>query len=84
MSEFRPVSTGADLDTLSDVEVVAGFLSGVNGEPEPGNTQTRSFWHGWRVGMVRSGRCQPDAAQQSLERVLVARGELACMQGAMQ
>lgn len=84
MSEFRPVTTAEDLDRLDETEMVAGYLSGLHGEPEPGNTRTRSFWHGWRNGMADSGRREPDAAQGALAHALVARGDLFRQQGAMQ
>lgn len=50
MSEFKPVTTVAELATLDLDEVIAGYRDGFAGEPEPGNNRTKSFWHGWRNG----------------------------------
>ena len=50
MSEFAPVRTLADLDSLSHEEIYEGYRDGLGGEPEPGNNRSRSYWHGWRNG----------------------------------
>lgn len=73
MSEFVPVSTLADLDTLDDAEVVAGYRDGLANEPEPGNSRSRSYWHGWRNGMADRGLREIDEAQRELARAAVAR-----------
>lgn len=66
MSEYNPVTTLTDLDTLDDVEVVEGYHDGRSGSGEPGNNRSRSYWHGWRNGRV-DGHHQPkDAAQAEL------------------
>lgn len=67
-SEFKPVSTAAELATLDDAEIISGYRDGLRGEPEPGNNRTRSYWHGWRNGMVDSGRRASDWAQRALVR----------------
>ena len=66
MAEFRPVRTVEDFRTLDDGEVLDGYLSGFDGEAEPGNTRSRSYWHGWRNGMVDSARCLADLAYLAL------------------
>lgn len=66
MSEFTPVSTKADLDTLDEAEMVAGYCAGLDGWLEPGSDKSRSFWHGWRNGRVDRGLAAPDVHQQRL------------------
>lgn len=44
---FEPVSTLADLDTLDDDEIVAGYNDWRPGDPEPGENRGRAYWHGW-------------------------------------
>lgn len=73
MSEFAVVSTKAELALLDDSEMVAGYLAGFNGEPEPGSDKGRSFWHGWRNGASDAERRESDAAQQQFAREIVAR-----------
>jgi ribosome modulation factor len=73
MSEFIPVSTLADLDTLDDAEIVEGYRDGLANEPEPHNNRSRSYWHGWRNGMADRGFRPIDEAQRDLAREYVAR-----------
>jgi hypothetical protein len=48
VSPFEPVRTKADLDTLDEREIAAGYVSTERGDPEPGPNRGRAFWHGWR------------------------------------
>jgi len=73
MSEFQPVATKAELEMLNDGEMVEGYMSGLNGDAEPGSDKSRSHWHGWRNGMVDSGRVQIDSSQMKLVREVVGR-----------
>ncbi|MBB3017639.1 ribosome modulation factor [Microvirga lupini] len=66
MSEFQPVTTVRDLATIDENECMAGYLAGLRGAPEPGNTATRSAWHGWRNGMVDGGHREKDWHQSVL------------------
>lgn len=66
MAEFNPVRTVEDFRTLDDADVLEGYLGGFDGEAEPGNTRSRSYWHGWRNGRVDSARCLPDLAHMAL------------------
>lgn len=72
MSEFRPVTTVADLDTLNSEEIVEGYRDGRAGEPEPGNNRSRSYWHGCRNGASDGRHRDIDAAQRELAHVVVA------------
>lgn len=78
MSEFSPIRDVSDLDLQDEHDMVRGYLSGLNGEDEPGNAYSRAFWHGWRNGAVDSGRRAPDDAQAVLAHALVARGHQMC------
>lgn len=72
MSEFQKVSTKADLETLDEGEMVAGYLAGISGETaEPGSDKSRSYWHGWRNAMSDRGHSSIDAEQSMLCRELV-------------
>jgi hypothetical protein len=74
MSETRiPVTTIDDLDSLDAKEIVEGYWDGYDGEPEPGNNRSRSYWHGWRNGAVDGKHRQIDQAQRDLARAWQAR-----------
>lgn len=68
MSEFRPITTLADLALQDDGEVMAGYVAGLHGAPEPGSDRSRAYWHGWKNGMVDAGRQPIDDAQRELAR----------------
>lgn len=80
MSEFKPVRTLADLDTLDRDDMLAGYRAGLCGAPEPGNLHSRAYWHGWRNGRVDAGLAEKDADQCQLvaeahrEALAVGRG----------
>ena len=44
MSEYTPVTTLEDLETLDTTEVMEGYADGLRGLPEPHNTRSRSYW----------------------------------------
>jgi hypothetical protein len=71
MSEFTPVATVEDLNSLDEGEIVDGYLSGLRGEPEPGSNRSRAYWHGWRNGMADSSRMPIDTAQRQLAHAVV-------------
>ena len=66
MAEFKPVTTVRDLDSLDDEDIMAGFEAGLAGAPEPHDSQSRSYWHGWRNGAVEGGYRRRDDAQRAL------------------
>lgn len=76
MSEFQPVRTLADLESLDDEEVQDGYWSGYDGWSEPGNNRSRSFWHGWRNGAVDGKHREKDDAQAELARLIVQKARL--------
>lgn len=81
MSEaFKPVLTLDDLDALDGTEVQEGYFDGRDDAPEPraGGNRSRSYWHGWHVGMCDAGRLEPSAGHRKLiamwlERVRLTR-----------
>lgn len=73
MSEYQPIRTKAELDALDDDECIAGYRSGLRGEPEPGSDKSKSHWHGWRNGMMDSKRMPHDADARALAREFVGK-----------
>ncbi len=73
MSDRTAVETLAELDTLDDAEIQEGYRDGRSGEPEPGDNRSKSYWHGWRNGMMDSHRMKPDAASMRLVAEYVRR-----------
>lgn len=71
MSEFKPLSSKEELDSIDGEECVAGYWSGRNGDPEPGSDKSRSFWHGWKNGSMDFGFLKPDIHSQSLAESVV-------------
>lgn len=69
----RPVATRADLETLDSGDIVEGYLDGLNNEP-CGDNRSRSFWHGWRNGMVDGKHAEGDYEQACLAQDLVQSG----------
>jgi ribosome modulation factor len=73
MSEYQPLSSVRDLDVIDESECVAGYRAGLHGEPEPGNDKSKSYWHGWRNGMMDKGRMPIDAPARNLATEFVRR-----------
>lgn len=73
MSEFNPVSTKQDLDQLDSNDIYQGYLAGLRGDSEPSSAFSRSYWHGWRNGMVDSKRAEIDHHQRKLAREIVGK-----------
>ena len=67
-----PVSRLDELASLDDGEILEGYSDGFKGEP-CGDNRSRSYWHGWRNGMVDSGRAKTDAAAMELVHEYVNR-----------
>ena len=73
MSEYSPLSTAAELAFLDDDECVAGYRAGLGGAPKPGSDKSKSYWHGWRNGMMDTGRLPIDGAARQLAAEVVRR-----------
>ena len=61
----HPVSTMDDLESLNDADIKEGYRDGRAGDP-CGDNRSRSYWHGWRNGMMDSHRMESDWASQRL------------------
>lgn len=72
MAEFHPVKTVAEFKTLDDGEVLEGYLDGFHAAGTPDSTRSRSYWHGWRNGMIESHRMLPDTAYVRLAAAFAA------------
>lgn len=72
MSDFEPVRTLADLESLDQDEILEGYLSAERGDPEPGPNRGRAFWHGWRNRMMDDGSIPRDEASRQLAREYLA------------
>lgn len=62
----------------ADLRVVRGCLAtlreiGLVREPEPGCDKSKSYWHGWRNGMMDKGRLPIDGAARNLAHEFVRR-----------
>lgn len=66
----NPVTTLEDLAKLDHDEVVEGYSDGTENFP-CGPNRSRSYWHGWRNGMVDCGHAEKDDAQADLARAWV-------------
>jgi hypothetical protein len=71
MSEFNPITTAIELSALDADEMVEGYRAGLRNGSAPGSDKSKSYWHGWRNGMVDGGHAQIDCAQTILVREVV-------------
>lgn len=69
-TKYKKVSTLADLSSLDNERVVAGYNYGLDNEREP--KFSRAFWHGWRNAQIDKGRIPPDAESAALAKEVVA------------
>ena len=69
-ADRTPIRTVAELEILDDEDILAGYLDGFAGEPEPGDNRPKGYWHGWRNG--HSDRTHTvDDAQHALAHEIV-------------
>lgn len=66
MSEYQKVTDVSELALLDSNEVVDGYRSGLYSQEPPTSAHSRSYWHGWRNGMVDGGHAELDAEQKLL------------------
>lgn len=69
---FEPVRTIADLETLDEDEIVAGYTEYHKGDPEPGPNRGRSYWHGWRNAAIDHREIEKDDASAQLAHEVVS------------
>lgn len=68
MSEYSKIATKADLSNVNDDECVDGYRSGLKNGETPSSLHSKSFWHGWRNGMVDGGHMNIDGEMMELAR----------------
>ena len=68
----KPIRTLKGLNALEEREILEGYWDGYDGEPEPGDNRSLSYWHGWRNGAVDGGHREADEAQAALAHEVVA------------
>lgn len=66
MAEYAPITTAAELDLTDSDDVIAGYYAGRDGAREPGSDKSKSYWHGWRNGMMDTSRMPQDDASRAL------------------
>ena len=66
------VTTIDELETLDTDEVIEGYRDGRGNEPEPQGNRSKSYWHGWRNGMIDGGHMKSDAASKALAAAYLA------------
>ncbi|GGD44186.1 hypothetical protein [Aureimonas glaciei] len=67
MQVFQPVENIADFRSLDEGEILCGYLDGMTGSPCTLAEVSRSYWHGWRNGLVDGGFTERDGPQLRLE-----------------
>ena len=73
MTNKQPVRTISGFRELDDDEILMGYMDGHSGLPlAPGGT-SRSYLHGWRNGLIESGRRCADQAYLELQRAFELR-----------
>lgn len=78
IDERTPISDVATLDQQDERDMVAGYWAGFGGDGhEPSPEFNRSYWHGWRNGMVDSGRMKGDSAMAKLAHEVIETGYFA-------
>jgi hypothetical protein len=73
MADFEPVASVADLDTLDEDEILAGYREYRVGDPEPGPNRGRAYWHGWRNAARDRGQLPSDDASRRLAHEYLAK-----------
>lgn len=63
---YFPVSNISELETLDEKEIVEGYLDGLKNEPKPSGNRSKSYFHGWRNGMIDIGKIPHDKFSDNL------------------
>ncbi|RFC65279.1 hypothetical protein DYI37_05420 [Fulvimarina endophytica] len=66
MQIFQPVEKVDEFLTLDEGEIFCGYLDGLGGSECQLAQVSRSYWHGWRNGLVDGGFTKPDISQMRL------------------
>lgn len=67
----KPVTTVAELQTLSEESMVRGYRAGL-GNSANFTERERSYWHGYLNGLVDGGHAKISPEQAELARAVVA------------
>ena len=70
---YFPISTVLELETLDEGEIVEGYQDGLKGEPKPNGNRSKSYFHGWRNGMMDGGYIPLDKFSINLAHEFVAK-----------
>lgn len=63
---FQPVETVVDFRTLDEGDILCGYVDGLGGTRCSPSDVSRSYWHGWRNGLVDGGFVEPDISHRRL------------------
>ena len=77
--EYSPVSNIFELSQLNDDEILEGYLSVCEDKKSqklPGSDKSKSFWHGWRNGMVDKKYSDGDHFMNRLANEIIETGYL--------
>ena len=75
MSEYQKIKTKAELNLINDDECIEGYRAGLKNSPAPGSDKSKSYWHGWRNGMVDAKHAVIDEAQILLAREIFGKNK---------
>ena len=70
MIERVPVTDPDEVLELDEAEMIEGYNDGRE-NARCGDNRSKSYWHGWRNGMVDGGHAKSDEAQRILVGKLV-------------
>lgn len=76
MSFYTPVRSVIKLDMLDDEEILKGYLAAYSDKHIEEVNVSESFWHGYRNGLVDSGKSKLDQAQKDLVRDVRKNGKI--------
>ena len=77
LNSRAPLRRATELDDLDERDLMAGYWAGFGGDGhEPSAEFNRSYWHGWRNGMIDSKKMKGDATSAALARDVVQTGYL--------
>jgi hypothetical protein len=66
------ITTVTELNMLNGDDVLEGYCDGFDGDKEPGDNRSKSYWHGWRNGALDGGHIKKDQAHKDLAAAWLA------------
>lgn len=73
MNRHPLVTTLEVLDSLDPIEIMEGYASADNGDPEPGMNHSLAYCHGWRSRMYDLNEIPIPQEHRALTAAFVAR-----------